>query len=58
LGSSILVPFPVAAPWACGYSLAGIVGLNATGGMDVSCECCVLPHRGLCVGLNTHPEKS
>jgi len=26
--------------------------------ISVSCECCVLSHRGLCVGLNTHPEES
>jgi hypothetical protein len=24
--------------------------------MSVSCECCVLPGRGLCVGLITRPE--
>jgi hypothetical protein len=26
--------------------------------MSVSCECCVLSGRGLCVGLVTRPEKS
>lgn len=26
--------------------------------MSVSCECCVLSGRGLCVGLITHPEES
>src|SRR5215470_10337116 len=26
--------------------------------MSVSCECCVLSGRGLCVGLITRPEKS
>ena len=26
--------------------------------MSVSCECCVLPGRGLCVGLITRPEES
>jgi hypothetical protein len=26
--------------------------------MSVCCECCVLSGRGLCVGLNTHPEES
>jgi hypothetical protein len=26
--------------------------------MPVSCECCVLSGRGLCVGLITLPEKS
>jgi hypothetical protein len=28
--------------WVCGRSLAGIVGSNPAGGMDVCCECCVL----------------
>jgi hypothetical protein len=27
--------------WVCGRSLAGILGSNHTGGMDVCCECCV-----------------
>ena len=32
----------------CGHSLAGIVGLNHTGGMmSVSCECHVLSGTGL-----------
>jgi hypothetical protein len=26
--------------------------------MSVSCECCVLSGRGLCVGLITRPEES
>ena len=26
--------------------------------MSVSCECCVLSGRGICVGLITHPEES
>jgi len=26
--------------------------------MSVSCECCVLSGRGLCIGLITHPEES
>jgi hypothetical protein len=25
--------------------------------VSVSCECCVLAGRGLCVGLITHPEE-
>jgi len=33
--------------WVCCSSLAGIVGLNPAGGMDVCCECCVLSRRGL-----------
>jgi hypothetical protein len=43
----------------CGRSFAGIAGLNPAGAwMSVSCECCVLSGRGLCVGLITSPEKS
>ena len=41
----------------CGRSCAGIPGSNPTGGMDVSCEFCVLPGRGLCVGLIIRPEE-
>jgi hypothetical protein len=42
----------------CGCSLAGIAGSNPDGGKDVvSCECCVLSGRGLCVGLITRPEE-
>ena len=41
----------------CGRSCAGISGSNPTGGMDVSCECCVLPDRGLRVGLIIRPEE-
>jgi len=41
-----------------GRSLAGIVGSNPAGGMDVCVQCCVLPGRGLCDGLITRPEKS
>jgi hypothetical protein len=45
-----LMPIPVAARskvWVCGRSLAGIVGLNLAGGMDVclsvvSVVCCQL----------------
>jgi hypothetical protein len=37
---------------ACGLSLAGIAGSNSTGGMDVSCECCVLSSRGLSYNLS------
>jgi len=52
------VPIPLAMQskrWVCGHSLAEIVGLNPAGGMDVSCECCVLSSRGLCVRLITCP---
>jgi len=38
--------------------LLEIVGSNPTGGMDVCCECCVLPGRGLYDGLIIHPEES
>ena len=43
---------------ACVYSrsLDGIVGSNPTEGTDVSCECCVLSGRGLCVRLVPRPE--
>jgi hypothetical protein len=47
--------------WVCGRSLAGIVGSNPAGRgawISVSCECCVLAGRGLCVGLITPPEES
>jgi hypothetical protein len=38
LGARIYRPIPVAAwskVWVCGRSLAGIVGLNPVGGMDI-----------------------
>ena len=44
--------------WVYGRSLAGIVGSNPAGGMDVCCECCVLSGSGLSDGLITRPEKS
>jgi len=53
------MPIPVAAPskaWVCGRSLAGIVGSNPAGGLDV-CLLCVVS-RGLCVELITRPEES
>jgi hypothetical protein len=57
-----LVLIPVSAQskaWVFGVSLAGAVGSNTAEGMgSVSCECCVLSGRGLCVGLITHPEVS
>ena len=46
---------------ACGRLLAGIAGSNLAEGMDIcleSGECCVLPGKGLCVGLITRPEES
>jgi len=53
-------PIPVVArskAWVYGRSLAGIVGSNPAGGMDV-CLCCVISGKGLCDGLITRPEKS
>ena len=44
--------------WVCGRSIPGIAGSNPAGGMDVSCECCVLTGRGLCDGPITDPEES
>jgi hypothetical protein len=41
-----------------GRSLPGTAGSNPAGGKDVSCECCVLSGRGLCVRLITRPEES
>jgi hypothetical protein len=52
------VPIPQSArakAWICGRSLAGIVGSNPSGGMDVSC---VLSGRSLCDGLITRSEES
>jgi hypothetical protein len=53
------MPVPVAArskAWACGLSLAEIVGSNPPGGMN-ACECCVLSGRGVCVELITRPKE-
>jgi hypothetical protein len=42
----------------CGRSLTGIESSKPAGAwISVSCECCVLSGRGLCVGLITRPEK-
>ena len=43
--------------WVYGRSLAGIVGSDHAGSMDVSCECCVLSGRGLCDRLITLLEE-
>jgi hypothetical protein len=55
-------PIPVATwskAWVCSHLLASIVGSNPTGAwLSVSCECCVLSGRGLCVGLITRAEES
>ena len=57
------MPIPVAMQSnVCDYGhlLAGIVGSNPAGGIDVCllCECCTLPGRGLYDGLITRPEES
>jgi hypothetical protein len=44
--------------WACGRSLAGIMGSNPAGNMNVCFECCMLLGRGLCIGPITRPEES
>jgi hypothetical protein len=54
-------PIPVAArsnASFCGRSLAGIAGLNPTGGMDVCCVCCLFSGRSLCDELIIRPEES
>ena len=44
--------------WVCGHSTAEMVGSNLAGDRKfVSCDCCVLSGRGLCVGLITVPEE-
>jgi hypothetical protein len=53
---------PVAAQskaWVGGRSLPRIVGSNPAGGRGrfVSCECCVLRGRGVCVGLTTRTDE-
>jgi hypothetical protein len=42
----------------CGRPHAGIAGSNPAGGMDVSCECCVLAVRGLYEGPIPRREQS
>jgi hypothetical protein len=44
--------------WLCGRCLTEIAGSNPVGGLNVSCECCVLSGRDLCDGLTTHPGES
>jgi len=59
---SALMPVPVAArskAWVCGRFFAGnVVRIPPGSWMSVSCECCVLSGRGLCIGLITCPEES
>jgi len=44
--------------WFCSLSLVGVEGSNPADGVNVSCECCVLSGRDLCLGLITRPEES
>jgi hypothetical protein len=45
--------------WVYSRMLAGIVGSNLAGGMEVCpCQCCVLLGRGVCIRLISHPEES
>jgi hypothetical protein len=57
-----ILPIPVAArskAWVCGDRLLGLwVRIPPKTCMSVSCECCVLSGRGLCVGLITRPWES
>jgi len=55
------LPIPVAVrskAWVFGRSLAGFGVSNPAASMTVSCRCCVLSGRGLCVELITRPEES
>jgi hypothetical protein len=57
---SVSMPIPVAEKSkarVCGLSPAGITGSNPAGGMEVTCECCVLPGRYLCDGPITLQEE-
>jgi hypothetical protein len=61
ISSVLLLQVPVAARsklWVYGLSLAGILGSNPSGVMDVCVECCVLSGGDLCEGLITRPEES
>ena len=52
----MLIPVAVQSKvWVCGLSLAEIGGSNPARDVFVSCECCLLSGRGLCVGLITRP---
>jgi len=44
--------------WVYSRSPAEIVGSNPTAGMDVCCECFVLPGKDFYDGLITCPEES
>jgi len=50
---------PRSKAWICGRSFAGIVVSNPNGAWTyVSCECRVLPDKGVCDGPITRPEES
>jgi hypothetical protein len=56
---SVYWPLALAArikSWFCGQSLTGVLCSNPAGGMDVSCECCVLSVSGLSDGLRSRTE--
>ena len=44
--------------WVCGQSLGLRVRIPPAAWISVSCVCCVLSGRGLCVGPITGPEES
>jgi len=60
--SEYLMPIAVAADLRRGSAAACVLGLRApvppVAWLSVSCECWLLPGRGLCVGLITGPEES
>jgi hypothetical protein len=43
--------------WVCSLLLVGTAGSNPTGGMNISCEYCMLSGRGFCAWPITHPEE-
>jgi len=51
-------PISVAARIAATPSLGLLIRIPREAWMFVSCECCVLSRKGLCVGLITRPEES
>ena len=58
---SSVVPVPVPAgskAYVGGRSFTETAGSKPIGCMFLSCECCVLSGRGLCVGMITCPEES
>ena len=50
---------PLSKSCICGRSLSGIAGSkSAEDAISVTCECCELSDRGLCVGPIIPPEES